>query len=54
MICGLTLKDKVESTVIALRVRVDNLEEHLKKKSEVVWTYCKKRCGGGNKESVGV
>ena len=27
MICGVTLKDMVESTVIALRVGVDDLEE---------------------------
>ena len=32
MICGVTLKDKVQSTVIASRVRVDNLEEHLRQK----------------------
>ena len=32
MICGVTLKDMVESTVIALRVGVDNLEEHLRQK----------------------
>ena len=32
MICGVTLKDMVESTVIALRVRVDDLEEHLRQK----------------------
>ena len=32
MICRLTLKDKVESTVIASRVGVDNLEEHLRQK----------------------
>ena len=32
MICRVTLKDKVESTVIASRVGVDNLEEHLKQK----------------------
>ena len=30
MICGATLKDMVESTVIALRVGVDDLEEHLR------------------------
>ena len=30
MICGVMVKDKVESTVIALRVGVDNLEEHLR------------------------
>ena len=34
MICGLTLKDKVESTtVIASRVGVDDLEEHLSRKN---------------------
>ena len=32
MICGVTLRDKVESTVIASRVGVDDLEEHLRKK----------------------
>ena len=32
MICGLTLKDKVESTVIASRAGVDDLEEHLRQK----------------------
>ena len=32
MICGVTLRDKMESTVIALRVGVDNLEEHLRQK----------------------
>ena len=32
MICGVMLKDKVESTVIALRVGVDNLEENLRQK----------------------
>ena len=32
MICGVTLKDKVESTVIALRMEVDNFEEHLRQK----------------------
>ena len=31
MICGMTLKDMVESTVIASRVGVDDLEEHLRK-----------------------
>ena len=33
MICRMTLKDMVESTVIASRVGVDNLEEHLRQKS---------------------
>ena len=32
MICGVTLKDMVESTVIASRVGVDDLEEHLRQK----------------------
>ena len=32
MICEVTLRDKMESTVIALKVRVDNLEEHLRQK----------------------
>ena len=32
MICGVTLKDKVESTMIVLRVGVDDLDEHLRQK----------------------
>ena len=32
MICGVTLKDMVASTVIASRVGVDDLEEHLRQK----------------------
>ena len=32
MICGVTLKDMVESTVLASRVGVDDLEEHLRQK----------------------
>ena len=32
MICGVTLKDIVESTVLASRVGVDDLEEHLRQK----------------------
>ena len=32
MICGVMSKDKVESTAIASRVGVDNLEEHLRQK----------------------
>ena len=32
MICRVTFKDKVESTVIALRVGVDDLHEHLRQK----------------------
>ena len=32
IICRVTLKDMIESTVIASRVRVDNLGEHLRQK----------------------
>ena len=32
MICRVTLKDMVESTVIASRVGMDDLEEHLRQK----------------------
>ena len=32
MICRVTLKDKMESEVIALRMGVDDLEEHLRQK----------------------
>ena len=32
MICGVTLKDMVESTMIASIVGVDDLEEHLRQK----------------------
>ena len=32
IICGVTLKDMVESTVIASRVGVNDLEEHLRQK----------------------
>ena len=32
MICGVTLKDMVESTVIASRVGVNDVEEHLRQK----------------------
>ena len=45
MICGVTLKDKVESTVIASRVGVGDIFRGAfeAEKIEVVWTYCKKR-----------
>ena len=33
MICGVTLKDMVGSTVIVSRVGVDDLEEHLRQTS---------------------
>ena len=32
MICKVMLKDMIESTVIASRVGVDNLQEHLRQK----------------------
>ena len=32
MICGVMLKDKMEYTVIASRVGLDNVEEHLRQK----------------------
>ena len=32
MICGVTLRDKMESTVNALKVGVDKLKEHLRQK----------------------
>ena len=32
MICGVMLKDMVENTVIASRVGVDDLKEHLRQK----------------------
>ena len=39
MICGVTLKDVVESMVIALRVGVDDLKGIFEaEKIEVVWT----------------
>ena len=37
MICRVTLRDKMESTVIALRVGVENLEEHLRLKN--LWWF---------------
>ena len=44
MICGVTLKDKVESTVIALRIGSGRFRGAFEvEKIEVVWTYCKKR-----------
>ena len=52
MIYGVMLKDMVESTVIASRVRLDDLGAFEAEKIEVVWTYCKKRRGRGDKESV--
>ena len=36
IICGVTLRDKVESTVIASRVGVNDLEEHLRQK-RLMW-----------------
>ena len=45
MICGVMVKDMVESTVIASRKGENDLEEHFfeAEKIAVVWTYCKKR-----------
>ena len=46
MICGVALKDMVESTVTASRVEVNDLESREAfeaEKIEVVWTYYKKR-----------
>ena len=51
MICGVTLKDLVESTVIASRVGMNNLEEHLRQK-RLRWFGHIVRRGGGDKESV--
>ena len=36
MICGVTLKDMVESTVIASRAGVDDLEDHLRQ-NRLMW-----------------
>ena len=52
MICGVTLKDMFESTVIALRVGVNDLEEHLRQKRLRWFGHILRR--GGDKESVGV
>ena len=51
MICGVMLKDIVESTVITSRLGVDNLENQSgqsrgpfeAEEIQVGWTYCKKR-----------
>ena len=43
MICRVTLKDMVASTLTASRVGVNDLGEFEAEKIEVVWTYCKKR-----------
>ena len=45
MICGVTLKDMVESTVIASRVGVDDLEEHLKQKRMRWFGHIARGCG---------
>ena len=55
MICGVMLKDMVESTVIASRLGVDDLEEHLRQKRLRWFRHTVRRDeGGGDKESVGV
>ena len=42
MICRVMMRDKMESTVIAVKVGVDDLEEHLRQK-RLRWfqTYCR-------------
>ena len=43
MICGVMLKDKVESTAVASRGGVEDLEEHLRQKRLRWFGYiCKK------------
>ena len=37
MICGVTLRDKMESTAIASKVGMDDLEEHLRQKRLRQW-----------------
>ena len=51
MICEVTLKDMVESTVTASRVGVKDLEEHLRQKRSRWFRHVVRR-GGGDKESV--
>ena len=50
MICGVALTDMVESTVIASRVGVDDLEKHLRQKRLRWFEHIVRR--GGDKESV--
>ena len=54
MICGVTLKDMVESMVTASKVGVNDLELHLRQKRLRWFGHIVRRDGGGDKESVGV
>ena len=54
MICRVTLKDMVESTVIALRVGVDNLEEQLRQKRLRWFGHIARRDEEAKIKSVGV
>ena len=54
MICGVTLKDMVETMMIASRVGVDELEKPLRQKRLRWFGHNVRRDGGGDKESVGV
>ena len=51
MICGVMLRDKMESTVIASRVGVDDLEAHFRQKRLMLFRHIVRR--GGDKESIG-
>ena len=48
MICGVMLNDRVESTVITLRVEMNDLDEHLRQK-RLKWFRHIARRGGGDK-----
>ena len=54
MICGVMLKDMVESTVITLRVGADDLEEHLRQKRLRWFGHIVRRDGEVEIKSVGV
>ena len=50
MICRVTLKDMVESTVVALRVGGDDLKEHLRQKRLRWFGHIARK--SGDRESV--
>ena len=54
MIFGVTLKDKVENTMIASRVGVNDLEEHLRQKRLRWFGHIVRRDEEVNKDSVGI
>ena len=54
MICGVTLKDKVESTVIAPRVGVDDLGKYLRQKRLKWFRHIVRRDQEVEIKSVGV